>query len=82
MNLIRIMPAQGSGGKVIQIQLNGKTQDIPPDLNVGDLLRQLKINPRQIAVSINWEVVIPSQFEDKKLKAGDEVEVFHAVGGG
>jgi len=76
------MPAKGSGDQVIQILLNGKTRDIPKNFKLGELLRQLQVNPRQIAVSVNWEVVIPSELEDTALRDGDEVELFHAVGGG
>ncbi len=76
------MPAKGSGIFVIQILLNGKTQEIPKDISVGEFLRHLQINPRQIAVSVNWEVIFHSQFDHTSLSDGDEVEVFHAVGGG
>lgn len=76
------MPAKGSGDQVIQILLNGKIRDIPQNFKLGELLRQLQVNPRQIAVSVNWEVVIPSELEATSLREGDEVELFHAVGGG
>ncbi|MDL1872941.1 sulfur carrier protein ThiS [Deltaproteobacteria bacterium PRO3] len=34
------------------------------------------------AVAINLEVVPHSEREKKRMSEGDEVEVFHAVGGG
>jgi thiamine biosynthesis protein ThiS len=79
-NLIRLIPAKGSG--VIQIRLNGQPQKISPELNLGELLDQLKINPMQVAVAKNLEVVVHSQLEDTRLHEGDEIEIFHAVGGG
>jgi thiamine biosynthesis protein ThiS len=80
-NLIRIIPAKGSGF-MIQIRLNGQPQKISPELNLGELLDQLKINPMQVAVAKNLEVVVRSELDQTNLKEGDEVEIFHAVGGG
>ena len=67
---------------MIQIRLNGQPQNISPELNLGELLDQLKINPMQVAVAKNLEVVIRSELEDTRLRDGDEIEIFHAVGGG
>jgi thiazole synthase len=36
----------------------------------------------QVAVAKNLEVVIRSELEQTILEEGDEVEIFHAVGGG
>ena len=80
MNLIRIIPAKGSG--MIQIRLNGQTQKISPQLNLGELLDQLKLDPMRVAVAKNLEVVVRSELEQTTLEDGDEVEIFHAVGGG
>lgn len=67
---------------MIQIRLNGQPQKISPELNLGELLDQLKINPMQVAVAKNLEVVVRSELDQTNLKEGDEVEIFHAVGGG
>jgi len=79
--LIRLVPAKGSGF-MIEIRLNGQPQKISPELNLGELLDQLKINPMQVAVAKNLEVVIHSELDETRLCNGDEIEIFHAVGGG
>ena len=67
---------------MIQIRLNGQTQKFPPELNLGELLGQLKLNPMQVAVAKNLEVIVRSELSRTTLEDGDEVEIFHAVGGG
>jgi thiamine biosynthesis protein ThiS len=67
---------------MIQIRLNGQTQKISSELNLGELLDQLMLNPMQVAVAKNLEVVVRSELGHTTLKDGDEVEIFHAVGGG
>jgi thiamine biosynthesis protein ThiS len=67
---------------MIQIRLNGQAKKIPPELNLGDLLDQLKLNPMQVAVAKNLEVIVRSELEQTTMEDGDEVEIFHAVGGG
>lgn len=67
---------------MIKIQLNGHSQEIPEKLSLAQLLRQLHINPQQVAVAKNLEVVVHSDLAYTPLAEGDEVEIFHAVGGG
>lgn len=67
---------------MIQILLNGQSREIPEDLNLGQLLHLLQVNPMQVAVAKNLEVVIHSELRVTSLANGDEIEIFHAVGGG
>ncbi len=67
---------------MIQIQLNGKEQTIPESLNLAELLKQLHVNPQQVAVAKNFEVILRSDLKNTPLREGDEIEIFHAVGGG
>ena len=67
---------------MIKIRLNGQIQKISPELNLGELLDQLRLNPMQVAVAKNLEVIVHSELEQTTLEDGDEVEIFHAVGGG
>jgi sulfur carrier protein len=50
--------------------------------SVGDLLRQLGIEPRGIAVAINGEIARRSQWETTMINASDSVEIVTAVAGG
>ena len=66
----------------IQIRLNGQTKSFTHPLSVAQLLSQLQVNPQQVAVAKNLEVVVPSELEKTKISEGDEIEIFQAVGGG
>ncbi len=65
-----------------RILLNGKPQEVDPELSISQLLEKLRINPRQVAVAKNLEVIPPSELALRLLQEGDEIEIFHAVGGG
>ena len=67
---------------MIHIRLNGQEKSIPEQLSVAELVSQFKIDLRHAAIAVNLEVVPPSERETKKLHNGDEIEIFHAVGGG
>lgn len=66
----------------MQAIINGKPTDIPDGSTVGDLLRELGLAGRRIAVELNGEIVPRSQHEKRCIAAGDELEVVHAIGGG
>jgi sulfur carrier protein len=51
-------------------------------MTVADLINELKIVGKRIAVECNGEIVPKSQYEQSVLKDGDKLEVVGAVGGG
>ncbi|GAB6065083.1 sulfur carrier protein ThiS [Aquifex pyrophilus] len=67
-----------------RIILNGEEKEIPRELTVMELLNELGIKFREIglAVAINEEVVPKSEYNTRKVKEGDKVEVVQLVGGG
>lgn len=66
----------------IQIRLNGEPHTLSSGLNAADLVEQLGLGGRRIAVEINEEIVPRSQHASTRLADGDHVEVVHAIGGG
>ncbi len=67
-----------------KIILNGEEKEIPRELTVMELLNELGIKFREIglAVAINEVVVPKSEYNTRKVKDGDKVEVVQLVGGG
>lgn len=65
----------------IEIQLNGELKVVAAT-NVEELLRQLNLVGRKVAVELNKEVVSRGTYAATKLSPGDQVEVIHFVGGG
>jgi thiazole synthase len=66
----------------IHIRLNGEPREIPPELNVVELLEHFDLPKERVAVERNRSIVPKLQWEDVTIAQGDELEVVHFVGGG
>ncbi|WP_425615932.1 sulfur carrier protein ThiS [Anatilimnocola sp. NA78] len=66
----------------MNIVLNGKVQQLPGPLTVAQLLVNLKMPQRGVAVEVNQEIVPRSLHEQHQLREGDRLEVVSLVGGG
>lgn len=64
------------------ITLNGKPHALEGQTSVTGLLASLDINPKQVAVAVNGEVVPRDIWAATKVGEGDAVEIVRAVGGG
>ncbi len=67
---------------MITITLNGKPRQVDGPVTISDFLRSLDINPKQVAVALNGEVVRRDDWPRATIGEGDTVEVVRAVGGG
>lgn len=66
----------------MRIRLNGRQEERPPGITVGELLRELGLDRDGVAVAVNMAVVPRSARAGTTLQEGDRVEVIQAVGGG
>ncbi|MBS99163.1 MAG: thiamine biosynthesis protein ThiS [Oceanospirillaceae bacterium] len=66
----------------MQIQVNGEAFDASQCTSLSDLIDQLGLAGKRIAIELNMEIVPRSEHPTTALKAGDQVEVVHAIGGG
>jgi len=66
----------------IRIVLNGAPREFPAPLTVSELLDELSLAGRRLAVERNGEIVPRSRFAADAIGDGDRVEVVIAVGGG
>jgi len=66
----------------VRITLNGEPHDLAGPLTVTDLLAQLQIDARRVAVEHNLTVVKRDAFDRTLVNEGDEVEIVNFVGGG
>jgi thiamine biosynthesis protein ThiS len=62
--------------------LNGDAHEVPNPLTVADLLAQLEIDPRRVAVEHNLIVLKRATFATTMVRDGDAVEIVNFVGGG
>jgi sulfur carrier protein len=64
------------------IVLNGESRELADGGTVSDLLRELGLDSRQVAVERNREVVPRAEHGQTVLADGDQLEVVTFVGGG
>jgi thiazole synthase len=67
---------------MFEITLNGEPKALPAPVTIAELVRQLGYDPRRIAVEVNRDVVPTMQHPERRLAAGDAVEIVTLVGGG
>ena len=66
----------------MQIILNGEKTEIANDTTAQALIEQLGLVGRRLAMEVNQELVLRSEYTEYKLQPGDQVEIVHAIGGG
>ena len=66
----------------LRITLNGDAHELAGPLTVAELLAQLAIDSRRVAVEHNLVVLKRDAFGSTPLQDGDEVEIVNFVGGG
>ena len=66
----------------MKIQLNGESRGIGVGQTVAGLLRELDIRTDRVAVELNLEILDRSDFETRRLRDGDRVEILSFIGGG
>ncbi len=66
----------------MEITVNGNTRTVPEGTTVAQLLEELGLAGRYVAVEVNRELVPRKQHEGHTLSPGDRVEIVTLVGGG
>jgi thiamine biosynthesis protein ThiS len=64
------------------ITLNGDKHQLAAPVSVSELLQQLEIDARRVAVELNLNVVKKAAYDSSVITEGDEVEIVNFVGGG
>ncbi len=67
---------------MMQLEVNGEATRLPRGTTLSQLLKQLQLTERRLAVEHNQEVIPRSEYDDLQLQDGDQVEIVHAIGGG
>ena len=64
------------------ITLNGETRNVATGTTVADLLAELEVLPKHVAVEVNLELVPRARHAEHSLRDNDRLEVVTLVGGG
>ncbi len=67
---------------MIELTINGTPRQFAAPLNVIQLVENLDLAGKRIAVERNGDIVPRSQFNITPLSSGDKLEIVVAVGGG
>jgi thiamine biosynthesis protein ThiS len=61
---------------------NGKSIEAKLPCSIEEFLVAQKLLPRSVVVELNGEAVAPSEFSQRRLNAGDRLEIVKIVAGG
>ena len=62
--------------------VNGQSTEIAAETSVSELLSQLGLAGKRIAVELNGEILPRSRHAECMIEDGDQLEIVHAIGGG
>ena len=68
--------------KKIKIKVNGKFKTVLNNSKLSDLLKNLNIPIKKVAIELNQEIIDKKRTDNIKLKKDDKIEIVHFIGGG
>ena len=66
----------------LTLTINGEPRQLFGVGSLGDVLRQLELDPRAVVVEHNRAIVRRAALEETRVADGDQLEIVHFVGGG
>ncbi|MEI6302532.1 MAG: sulfur carrier protein ThiS [Betaproteobacteria bacterium] len=66
----------------MEVTINGDSRQFGRELAVTELLDELAIAGKRVAIERNGEIVPRSRYAETRLANGDRLEIVVAVGGG
>ena len=67
---------------MISVLINGETRKFNQSIRVSDLIGELGLAGKRIALERNGEIVPRGAFAEQSVTDGDRIEIVVAVGGG
>ena len=67
---------------MISITINGERRQFEAPINCAELIAQLELAGKRVALERNGEIVPRSRHTEQRLADGDRLEIVVAVGGG
>ena len=68
--------------KKIKIKINGKINKIDDKTKLSDLIKNLKVPLKKVAIELNKEIVDKKKLNKINLRSNDIIEIVHFIGGG
>ncbi len=67
---------------MVELQVNGEVCSCLPQTSLPQLLVQMGLNPRLLAIEYNGEILHRQFWETTEIVDGDRLEIVTIVGGG
>jgi len=67
---------------MVTIVLNGNEKQLDSNTSITQLLKNLDLSEKRLAVEINQQIVLRGDFSSITLNDQDHVEIVQAIGGG
>jgi thiamine biosynthesis protein ThiS len=64
------------------IRVNGEHRRVPGGISISEMLSEIGLDSRKVAVERNREIVARSTLGEIRVEDGDDYEIVHFVGGG
>ena len=66
----------------LTIQVNGEHRRVTGGISIAEMLSEIGVDPRKVAVERNLAVVPRSLLDEVPVEDGDDYEIVRIVGGG
>ena len=66
----------------IKIRLNGKIKIVKENYKIQNLLSDLKVPLKKVAIELNQKILDKKKIGKTILKKNDKIEIVHFIGGG
>jgi sulfur carrier protein len=67
---------------MLDVTVNGKDRSLSNPISVSQLIREMDLQGKRIAVEINGEIIPASQHSSYLISNHDRIEIVGAIGGG
>ena len=66
----------------MQVTINGEARNLNGQLSIRDLLKELQVEEKVVALSINASLVKRDTWDSTLIKENDKIELLQFMGGG
>ncbi len=66
----------------MNITINGKSSEYLGPPTLGELLRSLAVDPKQVAIERNLRIISRNHIDNEPVEPEDQFEIIRLVGGG
>ena len=67
---------------MLEVIINGNSRSLSGPVSVSQLIQEMELQGKRIAIEINGAIVPASQHSSYQLSNGDNIEIVGAIGGG